>query len=298
MEQLNEKSRTLNGMSMEELLRTRDEARTRRVHMSDDLETLMKAEHTAAKNEYLKEYAGIERAWEEFKESVGFGRSYQQKKVVKAAGNLQAKLNYASSNISTLMHEVAQRGREYGEQLTTDTITYACNHELYGQMQRRLAEKQESLEQARGKGILPAVSSETFALQRDIQRIKADIDTINYENNELTTSIIVRKNEVEMHRQLQEHLQTLFAQLEEQRSSFSMQYQLALANQRLLGNVRGAESIKQLYMLAGVQSQKLEKMRTSFSELKLPSKFKVRTPSVQGAGSDGPFWLRYSQDIL
>jgi hypothetical protein len=51
-------------------------------------------------------------------------------------------------------------------------------------------------------------------------------------------------------------------------------------------------------MLAGVESQKLDKMRASFSELKLPKQFKVRPPTLNGGVSDGPFWLRYSQEIL
>lgn len=298
---LNTEFQEFSGMSMEEVLRRRESLKTKRTHLSQDLDALMHEHEQLASDQYKKDLPVFKRLEAEVRELFGYGPEYVLKQKTAELGRLYAQLDTMSKNILTVKQGFGENTIAYKQQLTDDRLLFLCNKVWYESLEQQRTEKQSVLDEQKKASVRPLATSEAFEMQKDIATIQRDLDTITQENNDLAVSVITRQRDVDMQEVMYTKLQTLFIDIETQRSALKAHYDQALAEQKITDNIRGVGSIQKPYMQAAVAVQQHEKLRKDLRRddlAQVPKQFAIVNEESRPHKSAVPYWMSVEKQVL
>jgi hypothetical protein len=296
------KTDSLDQLSLEQAQALKKETKARKDNSNRNLELLMRSYETQAREAYYAHLQGVDLAVAKFKELIGRGREYQYQKHLQALGEMSGDLTTMAENTKQLTVEYKSKMQQTRIAMYEDRRLFELNSVIYNEKQKALHRSRDELEQLESQSVLGTVSTtEAMSLHKRILDLESDIIDINFENDELAVQLTTTRGILESQRQTYSGLQDLHGNIQRQKSVFNAHYELAQAQERVVKNVQGAQSARDIYMRSAVLVQKLKELQDGLSRKgieSVPPEFTLSEPQVHTTRDPTrPYWMTVSEQI-
>jgi hypothetical protein len=304
MTQYNERFRSPLGteeLSLERAQQLKREARLGKV-TQEDLGALARELERKAQHQQRGELSGVQLMYVRIKEMLGLGSERDYNKMLSRLGVVNSELAVACENTMELMGEYRGRSLEMRNNMYSDREMFGLNTHIYTQKEQKLNQAREELSSLEKRAVLGnGCTTESLKLHKQALEIENDLHLLSSENDELAVRILTSNSMLEAHSQATSRLQEMHGQLQRQRAAFSLHYEFALAQKRMVRNVPGVRSVGEIYMKSAVLLQGLEEMQQRMNRdpfAKLPEPFAIAAPKI-GMSGDGvrAYWMTVADDI-